>query len=198
MRAAGVSFRGWGGFRPEEGKEGKNKSFWQRRGKLLTGSSRAIYADPSRLAKAGDTKKAPGPPCVLPYQVHVLKVITPPPPQFGMSITRTHPWPDRVDIRVTNDVRTLVACMLARACICSKYTCSNPPTTCAPAPARLPQSSSMHGTLTSPCICRWVLSRLVEDVRCQAAPASVAGRHCLTCAHDCRHPVYERIMHIRF
>jgi hypothetical protein len=25
---------------------------------------------PLRLAKAGDTKKAPGPSCVLPYQVH--------------------------------------------------------------------------------------------------------------------------------
>ena len=38
---------------------------------MRTGSSRAIYADPSRLAKAGDTKKAPGPSCVLLYQVCV-------------------------------------------------------------------------------------------------------------------------------
>ena len=71
VRAAGVSYRGYGGFRPEEGEEGENKSFWQRRGKLRTGSSRAIYADPLRLAKAGDSKKAPGPSCVLPHQVDV-------------------------------------------------------------------------------------------------------------------------------
>ena len=66
---------------------------------------------PLRLAKAGDTKKAPGPSGVLPHQVGVLLLITPPPPQFGMSITRTHPWGDMADIRLINDVSASDACV---------------------------------------------------------------------------------------
>ena len=54
---------------------------------------------PLRLAKAGDTKKAPGPSCVLSHQVDFSKyVIAFPLPQFGMPSIRNHSWAGIFDI----------------------------------------------------------------------------------------------------
>ena len=56
---------------------------------------------------------------------------------------------------------------------------------------------SANGTSNTylPCSCRWNRRRRRGPGGCaKRRQRSVAGRHFLACAHDCRHPVYERLI----
>ena len=151
---------------------------------MRTGSSRAIYADPLRLAKAGDAKKAPGPlACCLIKWMFSKDVIAFPLLSSACAAHVTiRGLTCLIFVQYNNDVRVCLRGIhtLGMACqaspdtpyqvsVCPKvymYLCS---CTCAPAPARWPQSANGTRNTYLPCSCRWILSRFAEGAGCRAS-----------------------------